>query len=102
MFSPKVQTRQTDGLVDALLCLSDKEEAYRFLEDILTVQEFLSVAQRLEVAKLLLSGAKYHEIAAQTGASSATISRVNRTLLYGAGGYHHILSVSPSKQKENQ
>lgn len=91
MFAPKVKNQQTDLLMKAVLELKNEEEAYRFFEDICTIAELKSIAQRLEVATLLRKHVTYQEIARQTGASSATISRVNRALSYGADGYHRVL-----------
>ena len=91
----------------ALLALETTEEAQRFLEDVLTVQELRSITQRLEVAVLLRQKVTYQEIARQTGASTATISRVNRALQYGADGYRLVLdrlqaqSDTPMKQVED-
>ncbi len=81
----------TDALFEAVLLLQDKEECYRFFEDIATVAEIKALAQRLEVAKLLDKNETYTEIAARTGASTATISRVKRCLYFGADGYQLIL-----------
>lgn len=92
MFTPRIQNEQTDLMMEALLALRSKEDAYRFCEDVLTVQELKSIAQRLEVAKMLRGKETYQEIAGQTGASTATISRVNRTLQYGAQGYQTVLA----------
>ena len=97
MFTPKIQTSQTDLLMQALLALSEPEDAYRFLEDVCTIQELKSIAQRLHVACLLREHVTYQEIARRTGASTATISRVNRALLYGAGGYQKVLEVLAEK-----
>lgn len=97
MFTPKIQTSQTDLLMQALLALSEPEDAYRFLEDVCTIQELISIAQRLHVACLLREHVTYQEIARRTGASTATISRVNRALLYGAGGYRKVLEVLAEK-----
>ncbi|MEF9878560.1 MAG: YerC/YecD family TrpR-related protein [Clostridia bacterium] len=91
MFTPRVQTEQTELLMRALLQLDSIEEAYRFCEDVLTVQELKSITQRLEVAVMLRKKITYQEIAHKTGASTATISRVNRALLYGANGYNLVL-----------
>ena len=91
MFTPRVQNEQTDLLMKALLALETPEDAYRFCEDVLTVQELLSIAQRLEVAVMLRHKVTYQEIAKKTGASTATISRVNRALQYGAQGYGKVL-----------
>ena len=91
MFTPRIQNEQTDLLMSALLKLDSVEEAYRFCEDVLTVQELKSITQRLEVAVMLRDKETYQEIAKKTGASTATISRVNRALQYGAGGYTAVL-----------
>ena len=91
MFTPKIRNEQTDLLVRALLALDNEEDAYRFLEDVCTIAELHSISQRIEVAALLRQGVTYQRIAAETGASSATISRVNRALTYGADGYNRVL-----------
>ena len=90
-YQSKLRDEQMDMLFDAILSLKDREDCYRFFEDICTVTEIKSLAQRLEVAMLLRDKRTYHEIAEKTGASTATISRVNRSLLYGADGYNRIL-----------
>lgn len=97
MFTPKIKTPQTDLLIKALLALGKPEDAHRFLEDVLTIQELKSIAQRLEVAVLLREQVTYQEIARRTGASTATISRVNRALLYGAQGYERVLDALEAK-----
>lgn len=91
MFTPKVKTAQMDWLVKAVMAIGDEEEAYRFFEDLFTIQEFKSISQRFEVALLLRKKVTYQEIAKETGASTATISRVNRALMYGVDGYNRIL-----------
>ncbi len=91
MFEPKIRNDQTDLLMKAVLALDTEENAYRFFEDLCTIPEIRSIAQRLEVAVLLRKGETYQKIADQTGASSATISRVNRSLIYGADGYDRVL-----------
>lgn len=83
----KIHTQSVDQLFDAILSLKDRSECYDFFEDISTVNEILSLAQRLEVARMLRDNKKYLEIAEKTGASTATISRVNRSLNYGNDGY---------------
>lgn len=88
----KIRDDQVDMLFDAILCLKDREECYRFFEDLCTINEIKSLAQRLEVAMMLREKRTYHEIAEKTGASTATISRVNRALTYGAEGYDRVLS----------
>ncbi len=85
--SKTIQTDAVDGLFEAILTLQSKEECYRFFEDVCTVNELLSISQRFEVARMLTDGKTYLEIAEKTGASTATISRVNRSLLYGRDGY---------------
>lgn len=83
----KVKTESLDLLFDAILSLKDREECYTFFEDICTINELLSITQRFEVAKMLREQKTYLEIAEKTGASTATISRVNRSLNYGNDGY---------------
>ncbi|NLW41435.1 MAG: TrpR-like protein YerC/YecD [Tissierellia bacterium] len=83
----KTKSPQVDGLFEAILKLETIEECYRFFEDICTVKEIQSIAQRLEVAKLLTLKNTYSEIEKKTGASTATISRINRSLNYGVDGY---------------
>ena len=87
----KLKEPLIDNLFDAVLCLKDHDECYRFFEDICTVAELKSLAQRLEVAKMLAANKTYSEIEEKTGASSATISRVKRALNYGADGYKIVL-----------
>lgn len=83
----KLKTDTVDHLFDAILSLETKEECYDFFEDLCTVNELLSLSQRFEVASMLRSHKTYLEIAEKTGASTATISRVNRSLSYGNDGY---------------
>lgn len=83
----KIKNESVDHLFDAILCLKDKDECYRFFEDLCTVNELLSLSQRLEVAHMLTNNKTYLEIAEKTGTSTATISRVNRSLNYGNDGY---------------
>lgn len=85
------KNEQTDALCAALLSLENGEECYAFLEDICTVKEISDLAQRLAVAKMLSQGFSYNEIGAATGASSATISRVNKCYEYGTGGYKIVI-----------
>lgn len=81
----------TDSLFEAIMLLKNKEECYRFFQDIATVAEIKALAQRLEVARMLEEDVTYTKIAEVTGASSATISRVKRCLNYGADGYKMVL-----------
>lgn len=99
MYEPKVKNEQTELLMEAVLALQSKEDAYRFFEDICTIAEVKSIAQRIEVARLLRQKVTYQEIARITGASTATISRVNRALLYGADGYNHVLDVLDAQEE---
>ena len=99
MFEPKVANKQTDMLMKAVLLLKSEEDAYRFFEDLCTIPEIKSISQRLEVAHLLRKKETYQKIAEETGASSATISRVNRALTYGADGYNRILDQLEEKEK---
>lgn len=85
--SKTVHTEAVDQFFDAILHLKTKEECYAFFEDVCTVNEILSISQRFEVAKMLHDGYTYLEISEKTGASTATISRVNRSLIYGHDGY---------------
>lgn len=100
MFEPKVKNAQTDLLMKAVLTLESEEEAYRFFEDICTIAELKSIAQRMKVAALLRNKETYQAIVEKTGASSATISRVNRALLYGAGGYTRVLDAMADAQEQ--
>ena len=83
----KLRSSQNDELFTAILTLENTEECYAFFEDICTINELLSLSQRFEVAKRLREQKTYLEIAEKTGASTATISRVNRSLNYGNDGY---------------
>ncbi|WP_461817704.1 YerC/YecD family TrpR-related protein, partial [Faecalimonas sp.] len=93
--SKKIRTESVDYLFDAILSLKDREECYTFFEDVCTINELLSLSQRLEVAKMLREQRTYLEIAEKTGASTATISRVNRSLNYGSDGYDMVFSRLP-------
>lgn len=87
MYHSKMESPAVDRLFDALLILKDREEFYRFFDDVATIGEIQALAQRLQVAEMLHNGERYAAIAERTGASTATISRVNKCLLYGADGY---------------
>ena len=88
--SKKIRTEAVDSLFEAVLSLKNKEDCYIFFEDICTINELLSLSQRFEVAKMLREQNTYLEIAEKTGASTATISRVNRSLNYGNDGYYMV------------
>ena len=86
----KLHNESTDMLFKAILTLKDIDECYAFFEDICTIKEIQSIAQRVVVAKMLTEGKVYSDIVAETGASTATISRVNRSLNYGNDGYKFV------------
>ncbi|MCF6139147.1 YerC/YecD family TrpR-related protein [Pseudalkalibacillus berkeleyi] len=94
----KLRGKTLDQLFDSILTLKDREECYRFFDDLATINEIQSLAQRLEVARMLREGFTYHKIEKETGASTATISRVKRCLNYGNDTYQLALD----RVKENQ
>lgn len=97
----KIATKEkSDLLYRAILTLKTQEECYNFFQDLCTIAELRSMEQRYEVATLLDEGMIYSEILAETGASSATISRVNRSLLNGAGGYETVLERMKAEKEE--
>lgn len=87
----KLRGKQLDQLFDAVLSLQSREECYQFFDDIATMNEIHSIAQRLQVAKMLTEGHTYAKIEKETKASTATISRVRRCIDYGSGGYDMVL-----------
>lgn len=89
--SRNIHNERMDQLLDGILSLQNREEAYRFFEDLCTVNELESLSQRFEVAGMLRGDHTYQHIAQTTGASTATISRVNRCLNYGTDGYDMVL-----------
>ena len=86
--NPKLQTAEVDHLFDAILTLKNREECYKIFSDVCTIKELLAMAQRFEVAMMLEQKMTYLDIAEKVGASTATISRVNRSLTYGEDGYN--------------
>ena len=97
----KIKTEAVDHLFQAILTLKSPEECYLFFEDVCTINELLSLSQRYEVAKMLRERKTYLEIADKTGASTATISRVNRSLNYGNDGYDMVFKrLTPSQEAE--
>lgn len=100
--NPKIQDVSTDQLFEAVLTLTTREECYQFFEDICTISELKAMAQRLEVARMLKAGYIYDDIVEQTGASTATISRVKRCLYYGADGYKIVLERLQPEQGAKQ
>lgn len=91
-FESKLENENADFLCDAVLTLKTREECYRFFEDIFTINEVKAIEQRLHVANMLSQKYTYSKIGEETGASTATISRVNRCLNYGSDGYNTVLN----------
>ena len=87
----KLRGKELDQLFQAVLSLKDLEECYRFFDDLCTINEIQSLAQRLDVARMLRDGNTYHKIETETGASTATISRVKRCLNFGNDTYEMVL-----------
>ena len=98
----KIKTEAVDHLFQAILTLKNIEECYTFFEDVCTVNELLSLSQRYEVAKMLREEKTYLEIASRTGASTATISRVNRSLNYGNDGYDMVFARNKETEENGQ
>lgn len=96
----KLKDKKLDSLYNAILSLETLEECYRFFDDLCTITEIKSISQRFDVAKMLDKKSVYTDIEKETCASSATISRVNRSLMYGSGGYRLVLD--RMKEKENE
>lgn len=96
----KIRGKETDQLFKAIQSLKNLDECYRFFDDLCTVNEIQSLAQRLEVARMLEEGKTYHKIETETGASTATISRVKRCLNYGNDAYSMALSRVKEEQQE--
>ena len=90
-YESKFKREDIDELFKAILTLETEEDCYRFFEDICTINEIHAIAQRLQVAKLLSEKRTYNEIEEATKASTATISRINKCLIYGAEGYKTVL-----------
>ena len=100
--SKKIRTEAVDYLFEAVLSLKNKEECYTFFEDVCTINELLSLSQRFEVAKMLTDKRTYLDISEKTGASTATISRVNRSLNYGNDGYEMVFARMKEKEAEGK
>lgn len=93
-------TKESDRFFDAILSLKNREECKKFFEDICTIKEIQDLQQRLTVAKMLDEGRVYSEITEKTGASAATISRVNKCLTYGSDGYKTVLERLKESEKK--
>lgn len=100
--SRKLQNDNMDFLFKAILSLENEEECYDFFEDLCTIQELKTISQRLVVAKMLSEKCVYTDIVNQTGASTATISRVNRSLQYGCDGYDKIFERIKEKDRTQE
>ena len=102
----KLRGKELDQLFQAVLSLKDLEECYRFFDDLCTINEIQSLAQRLDVARMLSEGNTYHKIETETGASTATISRVKRCLNFGNDTYEMVLErlkpEEPTEEKETK
>lgn len=102
MVNPKLKDELNDQLCEAVLSLGNMEECYQFFEDICTIGELKAMSQRLEVARMLQAGHTYDEIVERTGASTATISRVNKCYEYGQGGYRTVLERLKERSTEEK
>ena len=91
MFESRLQSEQADLLARAFLTLESMEDCYRLFEDLFTIREVQDLSSRMEIAMMLRDRITYNEIVEKTGASTATIGRVNRALNYGAGGYERVI-----------
>ena len=100
-YESKLKSSDIDMLFEMILMLETEEDCYRFFEDVCTVAELRAIAQRLEVAAMLRQGVTYQEIAKRLGASTATISRVNRSLSYGTGGYTRMFERLEERERES-
>lgn len=98
-YESKFKREDLDELFDAVLTLETREDCYRFFEDICTINELHAISQRLQVAKLLSQKKTYSEIEELTKASTATISRINKCLVYGAEGYQRVLERLENQEK---
>ena len=98
-YESKYRREDIDELFDGILTLRDREDCYRFFEDICTINEIHSIAQRFQVAKLLSEKKTYNEIEKVTKASTATISRINKCIVYGADGYRRVLDRLNNEKK---
>ena len=91
VFESRLKSERTDLLAKAFLSLESEEECYRLFEDLFTIREVQDLGSRMEIALMLRDKITYNEIVEKTGASTATIGRVNRALNYGAGGYERVI-----------
>ena len=99
-FDTRLKSPGVDDLFNTIMKIDNLEDCYRFFEDLCTVKEIRAMAQRFEVARYLLRNKTYSEIEHATGASTATISRINRTLQYGANGYQRVLTLEEEEKEQ--
>ena len=98
MFESKLRSERADLLAKAFLALQSEEDCYRLFEDLFTIREVQDLSSRMEIAQMLRNKVTYNEIVEKTGASTATIGRVNRALNYGAGGYQLVFEKIDSEE----
>ena len=96
-----IHTEELKRFYKAVLSLESEEDCIAFFEDICTIKELKDISQRLQVAKMLSEGSNYQEVSKETGASTATISRVKRCLVYGADGYNSVMPVIRKGKEES-
>ena len=99
-YDSRFKSQVMDEFFEAILLLKNQEECYRFFEDVCTINELRAMTQRMQVAKLLAEKKTYSEIEEITKASTATISRINKCLVYGAGGYELVIDRLKDKETE--
>ncbi len=99
MLKNGLESPEMDALFEAILSLQNKEECYAFFQDLCTMKELADMAQRLEAAKMLLKGNTYEQIVKDAEISTATISRINRCIQYGNGGYRTVIDRVQTKQE---
>lgn len=100
-YKSRVSSTDTDALFDGILTLKTREDCYRFFEDLCTVNEIRAMGQRFRVAKMLSEKNTYAEIEEMTGVSTATISRINKCIVYGADGYNRVIAALQKTEKNN-
>ena len=96
----KIRNKSVDNLMKVIAKMSSADDCYDFFSDLCTIKELQDMAQRFEMAVLLKGGANYQDVVAAVGTSSATISRVNRCLMYGNGGYEKAIEIFKEGEKD--
>lgn len=102
MYESKMKSEETDHLFRAILSLKSEDECYRFFDDLCTYSEIEAMTQRFQVAQELMKGSTFNSISSKVGASSATITRVNRCLNYGGGGYKLVIDRENGREQEER